>query len=56
MTAEDFLDSKLIELNIDHADEIRYGDMVNLLDEYSNIKAQELQDYILEKLKSKQYG
>jgi len=53
MEAEDFIDSKLLQLNVDHADEIRYGDMVNLLNEYSNIKTQELQDYILETLKSK---
>ena len=37
----------------DHADKIGYGDMVNLLEEYSNIKTKELKDYIFEKLKNK---
>jgi len=51
MEVEDFLDSKLIELNIDNISEIGYGDLINILEAYSNVKTQEIQDYILEQLK-----
>jgi len=51
MTVEEFLENKLYELGIDHVDEMGYGDMLRILNEYSNMRALELKEYILKQSK-----
>jgi len=53
MGVEEFLNSKLIELNINNADDMGYRDMIIMLDEYANLKALELKAHVTESLSKK---